>query len=279
MILIADSGSTKTDWKLINAQKEVRNFQTIGFNPYFIDSKNIEKILRKDLIPKIDCISVKKLYYYGAGCSSKQKYDIVAKALNNIFVNADVIVEHDLLGASRALCGRSEAIVCILGTGSSSGYYDGKNIIENMPLFGYMFGDEGSGAQFGKILINAYLKNELPTEIKNAFYKKYKLSNEYILDCVYNRSYPNRFLASFGMFFSENIKNPYIYNIVESCFESFFYYQICRYSNYKSVPVNCVGSIAFYFKEILKKVAKKNNVIIKKIVKSPIQGLMEYHKP
>src|SRR5665647_1869427 len=214
MILIADGGSTKTDWRLIKEGREYKQIQTSGFNPYLVGSDEIEEILWKELQPYIDNTSVSAVYYYGAGCSTPVKNMIVENAFEKIFPNARIHISHDLLAASHALCGDEEGIAAILGTGSNSCYYDGKDIKDGIFSLGYFFGDEGSGAYLGKQFLIAYLHNELPEEIDAKFREEYSLSNENILDGVYTKPAPSRFLASFSRFINENRDNPYIYNLI-----------------------------------------------------------------
>lgn len=278
MILIADSGSTKTEWNLIVNNDDVRKFQTIGFNPYFIDSKGIEEELEKNLLPFVNELQVKKVFFYGAGCSSLQKKDIVREPLEKFFRIAEVEVEHDLLAAARSLCGHEKGIACILGTGSNSCLYDGNEIIENVESVGYMFGDEGGGVFIGKQLITAYLRNELPVELRIKFEEKYPVRFNHILDAVYKQAFPNRFLASFSPFMHENKEHPYIYQIIFDAFDKFITYQVSKYTNYSKFELNCTGSIGFHYMEILEKVAEKWNIKIGTINKTPMSGLVNYHK-
>ena len=277
MILIADSGSTKTDWRLVNRQDKAKKIKTTGFNPHFIDVSGIQAALKKELLLFINKSEVSAIYYYGAGCSLRQKAAIVRKALQNTFSNAKVFVHTDLLGAARALFGKGEGIACILGTGSNSCYYDGKKIVENIPSLGYMFGDEGSGAHMGKVLINDYLKDEMPKDIRAAFDKRYKLTHAKILTALYNKPYPNRFLASFTKFLSENNEHLYAKQVQQYSFRAFFHYHIRKYPDYEYVPFACVGSIAYHFNDMLKQVADENGMCINKTLLSPIDELVAYH--
>lgn len=278
MILIADSGSTKTEWNLIVNNDDVRKFQTIGFNPYFIDSKGIEEELEKNILPFVNELQVKKVFFYGAGCSSLQKKDIVREPLEKFFRIAEVEVEHDLLAAARSLCGHEKGIACILGTGSNSCLYDGNEIIENVESVGYMFGDEGGGVFIGKQLITAYLRNELPVELRIKFEEKYPVRFNHILDAVYKQAFPNRFLASFSPFMFENKEHPYIYQIIFDAFDKFITYQVSKFTDYSKFDLNCTGSIGFHYREILEKVAEKWDIKIGTINKTPMSGLVNYHK-
>lgn len=277
MILIADGGSTKTDWRLIKEGREYKQIQTSGFNPYLVGSDEIEEILWKELQPYIDTIGISAVYYYGAGCSTPVKNMIVETAFEKIFPNAKLYVSHDLLAASHALCGDEEGIAAILGTGSNSCYYDGKDIKEGIFSLGYFFGDEGSGAYLGKQLLTAYLHKELPEEIEKKFNEKYPMSRENILDSVYTKPAPSRFLASFSNFINENRGHPYIYSLITHAFRLFYKYQVCCYARHKEVPVHFVGSVAFHYQDILTRVGQEFGIKTGKFIKAPIDGLVEYH--
>ncbi len=278
MILIADGGSTKTDWRLIKDGREYKKIQTSGFNPYLVGSDEIEDILWKELQPFIDNNGVSAVYYYGAGCSTAVKNQIVETAFEKIFTNAKLYISHDLLAASHALCGDEEGIAAILGTGSNSCYYDGKDIKDGIFSLGYFFGDEGSGAYLGKQLITAYLHKELPEEISKKLSAAYPMSLENILDAVYTKPAPSRFLASFSNFINENRDHPYIYNLVTEAFRAFYKYQICCYARHKEVPVHFVGSVAYHYRDILTAIGLEFGVRTGKFIKAPIDGLVEYHQ-
>jgi N-acetylglucosamine kinase-like BadF-type ATPase len=277
MILIADSGSTKTEWSLIAKDNDIRNFQTIGLNPYFIDSHGIETELEKNLLPFVNEKQITQVFFYGSGCSSLQKKDIIREPLESFFRLANVEVEHDLLAAARSLCGTESGIACILGTGSNSCLYNGSEILENVESVGYMFGDEGAGVYIGKALISYYLRNELPLDLRQLFEQKYPFRFNHILDAVYKQAFPNRFLASFSIFLAENISHSFIYQIIADAFDKFFLYQISHYTNYKNQPLSCTGSVGYYYQDIFRAVAKKWNVNVKIIEKTPMNGLIKYH--
>lgn len=277
MILIADSGSTKTDWRLIAGKNEVCNIQTIGFNPYFIDTEEIIKVLKDTLIPYLFDHKIRKIYFYGSGCSTIQKNEIIIKALRNLFENSEIHVEHDVLGAARGLFGNTEGIACILGTGSNSCYYNGTETFEGLPSLGYIYGDEGSGTQLGKSLVEAFLKKKLPTELSLKFDEKYQFTLEDILNNTYKKPNPNRFLASFTTFFVENRNNDYLKAIEIKCFNDFIDYFIVSFENYKRVPIGFVGSVAYFFSDSLKEAFSARGLTVSKIVKAPIDGLKEYH--
>ena len=287
MILIADSGSTKTDWRLIDDKKQIHQFATQGINPYFLTSDEIANLLESELIPQMSFKTLNLpagqagfellIYFYGAGCASDSKKQIVQTALSKIFPEANVIVETDLLGAARSVCGSHEGITAILGTGANTCYYDGNKIVENTPSLGYVLGDEGSGAHIGKTFIQAYLNKEMPQELSNRFYERFKLGKDEILDAVYKQPMPNRFLASFSKFIYQNLKEQFVVNLVADCFGQFFDKHICKYAKHKEVKLSCVGSVAFYYSNILRAVALNKGVTIDKIIETPIAGLTLYH--
>lgn len=282
MLLIADSGSTKTDWRLIDTNKNTHSFQTIGFNPFFQDSTMIANELKEKLLPAFVRILPERqealhIYFYGAGCSSPEKQDIVKTALQHVFPKAVVNVEHDLLAAARALCGNKEGIAAIMGTGSNSCYYDGKGIVSNVASLGFILGDEGSGAYIGKHFIQDYLNQDLPKNIADSFRETYKLGKDQILDAVYRQSMPSRFLASFSKFINEHRNEQYFIDLVDHNFEQFFTKHICKYHNHKEVKMSCVGSVAYYYRDTLQAVAARKDVKIDKIIETPISDLASYH--
>ncbi|MCX6296061.1 MAG: N-acetylglucosamine kinase [Bacteroidetes bacterium] len=280
MILIADSGSTKTDWRLIDSNKKIHQFSTQGINPFFQTSEQIGQVLISELIPQLSIqISNAELeiFFYGAGCKLDDKKEIIENALSGIFPGSGININSDLLGAARALCGRNVGIVAILGTGSNTCYYDGKEIVENRISTGYILGDEGSGAHIGKTFIQAYLNDELPPDLANRFFERFKLSKDDIIDAVYRKSMPNRFLASFCKFIYQNLKEQYIIDLVADSFGQFFEKHICKYQRYKELKLSCTGSVAFYFSNILRAVAANKGVNIETIIETPIAGLTLYH--
>lgn len=279
MIAIADSGATKTDWVFIGRNGEISQAQTIGFNPYFIKTDGIKEELDKNLFPCVNNQLVKEVFFYGAGCSTPTNCDIVENALEDFFFNADINIDHDLLGAARALLGKEKGIACILGTGSNSCSYNGIFITENVNSLGYVLADEGSGAYLGKQLIRDFYLNELPADLKEAFDKKYNYSLENILNAIYNRPNPNRFLASFSYFLSANIQHPHIQELIRNAFRAFFIHQVTKYKGYKDLPVRALGSVAWYYRDILFETSKEFGITMDKILQNPIDGLIDYHKP
>jgi len=278
MKIIADSGATKTDWCLINGSGEVQTVQTVGLNPFFLDEDEILNVLRKDLYPYLDNKKVEQVYFYGAGCALPHKRQVLQFALDMFFMHASVEVQNDLYGAARALCGDKEGLVCILGTGASSCLYNGEEITERLSSLGYVLGDEGSGAFLGKQLLAAYFRNELPEHLHKLFAQKYSLELERVLDTLYRQPAPNRYLASFAEFLSENKSDAFVKELVLSAFDIFFKKQVLRYENYAKYPLSFSGSIAFIFSDELEKSAEANGLKISKIVQTPLGGLLEFHK-
>lgn len=276
MILVADSGSTKTDWRLVNDDGSTSTFQTIGFNPYFITSASVLNELTSSKLVDIKN-DVKQVFFYGAGCSTEANCKVIFNPFSTFFNNARVEVEHDMLAAARATCGKEKGMVGILGTGSNSCLYNGINIVENVAALGYLLGDNGSGADIGKTFIKAFLGRELPVAVEEDFNRQYKLKTTDILDAVYKQALPNRFLAGFSLFVFQHLNNSYIQHMVERRFELFFEKNICKYSDFENNTLHLVGSIASVYQEVFEKVAEKYNVKIGKVIKQPIDELVKYH--
>lgn len=277
-ILIADSGSTKTDWILLEKEEIIFQFKTIGFNPYFQSSETIFKEINTELLPLIknSIQNITHIAYYGAGCSSAEKIKIVKDALNLAFGNIETEVSHDLLAAARALCGKEKGIACILGTGSNSCLYNGEEVIENIPSVGYLFGDHGSGGHIGKSFVQNYFDNKLPSHLKIAF-ENAGYNREFILDHVYKKPLPNTFLASISTFISNYKEETFVKELITNCFIDFFKSQVSKYTNATELPVNSVGSIGYYYKDLLELAAHSQGFKIGNIIKSPIDGLIKYY--
>ncbi|NWJ50884.1 MAG: hypothetical protein HXX14_08465 [Bacteroidetes bacterium] len=279
MILVADSGSTKTEWWWYNENNELMKIITIGFNPYFIDSEGISSVLKTTLQPFINYQKIDKVFFYGSGCASQSNATIVEIACKQIFPNAlKIEVYPDTLGCARAVFGLKEGIAGIMGTGSNAVYYDSKTTVECVPSLGYIIADEASGARFGTILIREYFKNEMPSDIKFEFEKKYNPKLEQVLDAVYRQSHPNRFLASFCDFLSVHKNHPYIDNIIRCEIRAFLKFQVCKCEDYKEYTLGLVGSVAYYLESFLREEAASMGIKVGKILRSPIEGLIEFHQ-
>lgn len=278
MILIADSGSTKTDWTAVEHGEVVCRTQTKGMNPFFQTEEEMTQELQQVLFPQLPAGNVDNVYFYGAGCTP-EKCPVVAETLRKALnVTGCAEVYSDMLGAARGLCGHEYGIVCIMGTGSNSCLYNGEKFIANVSPLGFILGDEGSGAVLGKLLVGDLLKNQLGEELKEKFLKKFELTPADIIDRVYRKPFPNRFLASLSPFIAENIQNPGIRSLVKGSFLAFLRRNVMQYENYQMQKVNFIGSIAYYYKDILTEAVQECGLHMGKIMKAPMEGLIEYHK-
>lgn len=274
--LIADSGATKTEWCLLNGNKKTI-FITQGMSPYFISAEEMETILLNELTPQIKKIKVDEIYYYGTGCANPENAKSVLKLFKKIFPDAYVEVDHDLMAAAKALCGNEKGIACILGTGCNSAYYNGKKIVKNSPGLGYVLGDEGSGAYLGKKVIQYYLYNTFDDDLRARFDARFITNSSEILNAVYKKPLPNRYLASFAIFLAENRGHYMIENIIEDGLNDFFFTHVYKYKESWTLPVHFVGSIAFGFKDVLEELCKSYQLQLGRVMKNPMQGLIEYH--
>lgn len=276
MILIADSGSTKTDWVLLDEQNRF-SYRTVGYNPYFVDTENIYQSLSQNLIPHMDPTSVTEVHFYGAGCMEPEKKAIVRKALARCFVTANVLVGHDMLAAARALLGNKPGFAAILGTGSNTCLYNGREVTQNIDSLGFLLGDEGSGSYIGKKIVRDFMRGYLPAELGKDFRDTYGLSNSDIFDHLYNKPLPNRFLAGFCMFADKHKAHPYVSEIVYDSFSDFFRNLVSKYEGFGHHTFNCIGSVGFIFRDVLCKVAEEHGMKTGKIIHSPIDDLVSYH--
>ena len=278
MILIADCGSTKTDWCLLNGKEKIAQVFTRGMNAILLTEDEMAEIIATELMPHINGNDVDEVYYYGAGCLSESINSAVERAIKrNIPTAKQIDVNTDLLAAARALCGNKPGIACILGTGSNSCYYDGEKSVDNVSPLGYILGDEGSGAVLGKLLVGDVLKHQLPESLCNKFLKQFNLDRQTIIENVYRKPGANRFLASLSPFILQNIEEPSMHRLALNSFKSFFVRNVENYENYRYLPVNFVGSIAINYREVLDEAAKALNVTIGNIIKSPMEGLVKFH--
>lgn len=277
MILIADSGSTKTSWALINKDDHT-TIDTAGYNPYYMGPDEIKRILNEEMTEKFLKASIDEIHYYGSGCSTEKNCGMVSEALKEHFPDTDININHDLLAAARSLLGRKEGIACILGTGANSCSYDGKEITHNVASLGYMFGDEGSGAYIGKKFLEAYLKGKLPKEINDAFMDTFNYSLEDILGKVYGVGNPSTFMASFTRFMADYEHIDDVREILFESFIEFFNESVSKYERHKQVPVSFIGSVAYHFRHILNEAAWHMGISIGRIEQAPMEGLIRYHR-
>ena len=277
MILLADSGSTKTDWCIAENNSIQKRISTRGTNPFFQTPDEIEREIASELIPATAGFPIDRIFFYGAGCAFPEKNEIIRAALAAHFPTAAIEINSDMLAAARALCQRSAGIACILGTGSNSCYYDGKQICNNVSPLGFILGDEGSGAVLGRRLVGDCLKNQLPSPLKEKFLERFDLTPATILERVYKRPFPNRFLASLSPFIAENLQIPEIRRIVSEGFTDFFRRNVMQYDRYAELPIHFTGSIAYYYRPILEECAQQMKLRIGTILRAPMEGLVTYH--
>ena len=279
MIAIADSGSTKTDWVILN-KDFTENFRThtIGLNPYHIDSDAIEAEMFKNEELKAVAGRVSHVYFYGAGCSAGFLREIVKNGFKNFFTNAEISVDHDLLAACYAVYRGKPAMVCIMGTGSNACYFDGKNLKEATPSLAYILGDEGSGCYMGKKLLHAYFSKKLPQHIADKFHETYNLTISELNINVYQKPLANAYLASFSKFVYEYKEEPFIQNLIYTSMEAFFENQVLPNPEARFSEVNFIGSVAHYYEEIIRTVAAVYHLEVGHIVRKPIDNLVDYHK-
>ncbi|MBI1341835.1 MAG: N-acetylglucosamine kinase [Terrimonas sp.] len=274
--LIADSGATKTEWCLLQRGK-TKPINTQGISPYFQSPSEIEELLKQELLPNIK-MPPQQIYYYGTGLASTENVGIIKKVLKKLFPGAKVAADHDMMGAARALCGHQKGVACILGTGSNSCFYDGKKIIKNRPGLGYILGDEGSGAYLGKKVLQYFLYETFDEDLQYRFTLKYHTDRATILDHVYKKPLPNRYLAGFALFLAENRGHYMVENIIEDGLNDFFFAHLHKYREVWTSPVSFVGGVAYGFKDVLAELCRTYQFESGKILKNPMEGLIEYHR-
>ena len=276
MILVADSGSTKTEWKIIRDGKPGESLFSAGINPYFLPVDDIHLLLRNEL-SELEGVSFEKIYFYGTGCNSEAKNNVVREAINRFCKAGEVFIGTDLLGAARSLCQGNPGIACIMGTGSNSCYYDGKSIAANVSPLGYILGDEGGGAVLGRKLVSAVLKKQVPGEVVDLFFETYRITPSEILEKVYMKPFPNRFLGQFAKFISANIHIKELQEIVNTSFEEFIIRNILQYPESGRLPVHFTGSISINFRPFLEKLLLNHDLIPGRFTLSPMADLINYH--
>lgn len=273
--IIADSGSTKTAWSVVDGDRVTRHL-TPGINPVYLSESEIVELIEREFPNRP--MEVKKVWFYGAGCAFPEKNEYVRRALCRCFGAEEAEVTTDLMAAARALCGERPGIVCILGTGSNSCYYDGVEIRENVPPLGYILGDEGSGAVLGKRLLADVLKGVAPEEVCRAFHDETGLAYLELMNRVYGRPLANRFLATFAKFLSAHIDNPFVEELVTHSFEAFVRRNVLRYGEACRLPVSFTGSVAVAFRPQVERVLQKYGLQSGVFMVAPMEGLIAYHR-
>ncbi len=277
MNIIADCGSTKCDWLIVRGGRDQELVNTAGFSPFFHTDAEIEALLQRELLPKLASPSrVERLWFYGTGIHDAERAAVVAQALQAVFPSAAIEVEHDLLGAARATCQRSAGIACILGTGSNSCYYDGRQIVDNVPSLGWLLGDEGSGTHLGKALLRAWFYRELPPDLHHAFNQAHPEGPTAIKNRIYEKG-GNAYIATFTTFLGTHLQHPFVRRLVADCLGEFLDRHVSKYSGYQQVPIHFVGSIAHHFGEVLLECLQTRKMQPGTVVRKPIYPLAEYH--
>src|SRR5258705_2210795 len=277
MIIVADSGGSKTDWRLLKRDGSIGQANSSGFNPYYQPIEHLKEITEKSLLPHIH-EEVSKICFYGTGVSSEKNVHSIQKVFSGYFPSASIEVGWDLLAAARALCGREPGIACILGTGSNSCLDDGEIIIDNVANLGWILADEGSGTYLGKQLIFDYFRKEMPENLAKQFHARFPWSREEVLEKVYQHEKPGAFLASFAKFIFQHLKEPYCYKLAYPSVSDFFENNVMKYENYATLKVHFTGSIGFYFSDVVRQVANDKGITVKHILEGPIAGLTLYHQ-
>ncbi len=275
--IIADSGATKCQWTLVLGNQK-KTITTIGISPYFLTTDQIVETIAKGFNKKVDTDIINAVYFYGTGLSNPLNVASIKKALKKVFPKADLDIQTDLVAVARATCQHSKGVACILGTGSNTGYFNGKKIVKNSPGLGYVLGDEGSGAYLGKKVLQYYLYKTFDEELMHAFESKYPINKDQILDAIYKQPLPNRYMASFSEFLSEHRGHYMIENIIEDGINDFFFAHLNKLNESWLYPIHFAGSVAYIFRDVIKQLATAYELEIGTIVKSPMEGLIAFHK-
>lgn len=277
MKLIVDCGSTKADWVVLNENNIVSKFSTEGFNPNYTDKKDILSIILNKASYNLNPQYITNIFFYGTGCGNHENCSMINDILKSVFINADVTVTHDIMAACHALFGNDRGIACILGTGSNSCQYDGEKIMERAVSLGYVIGDEGGGCHIGKRLIRDYFYGTMPIELSEKFENEYDMNISSVINNIYHKTEVSKYLASFSKFAYDNKEHVYVKNICSEHFDEFIEHFILRYEVSKDYEIGFVGSIAYYFKDILSERIEDHGLKLKNVIKNPIDGLIEYH--
>ena len=274
MRLIIDAGSTKMGWILMDGPEVKAHFVTKGFNPNYSDRQYLVETCHGASLPN----EIQSIYYYGTGCGNEQNCQIIKEVFQNHFPLADIHVTHDLMAACHAVLGHERGIACILGTGSNSCLYDGKDILEKAVSLGYLVGDEGSGMHIGREVVRAYFYGFMPEDLRQKFEETYHLELKDFIDKVYHQPQPSRYLATFAKFAGEHQSNPFIKELVKGCFKAFIEAFVMRYSECKSLKISFVGSVASHFQVILNEVLTEYGLVLGEVMSSPAEGLIRYYQ-
>lgn len=278
MKLIVDTGSTKTEWAVLDGNQVVESFITKGFNPYYTKPEEIGNSIKEALPVSFEPAKINHLYFYGTGCSTKDNCNLVQSILRKFFTNAEISVSHDLKGAAVALLKNNRGIACILGTGSNSCLWDGNEVVENVPSLGYLLGDEGSAVYLGKLLLKTMLGGKADKEITQAFYDYVGMNFTEVLHKIYKDHYANRWIAGLSPFVTEHISHPQIKEIARQNFQDFIENQVSEYTGFRNLEISFLGSVAYHLQGVLKEVMQDNGLKTGMILKSPMDGLIEYYK-
>jgi len=277
MIAIADGGSTKVDWRIIVDKADAYSFSSKGYNPFFWKSEAVAKDLKSSFPTEIALKQITEVHFYGAGCSDEARCAIIETAFREVFPNAIIKVEHDLLASARATCGHKAGVACIIGTGSNSCSYNGNVITDNVTNLGFMVGDEGSGGHLGKLLVQSYFYRELPEELIGKLEESYDMRRHVVLNHIYKEKSPNVYLAAFAKFCSNNKSHPFIQQLAHKAFDEFIQRHVLKYEAHQKYPIHFIGSVAYHFKPILEKVISEQNLNMGIVIKKPIDNLVRYH--
>ena len=275
MILVADSGSSKTDWMAYTPEQTLF-FNTKGMNPYFVNANDVVKILTKNKALSAYATEITEVYFFGSGCSSPDKHEIISNGLSSFFTNAYISVDHDLIGSAYATCGNKKGLTCILGTGSNISYFDGENVHETKHGLGYVLGDEASGTFFGRKILVSYLYKSMPSDLSSAFAAQFNVDKDIVIENIYRKPSPNAYLATFSRFMIVHKSHPFIQQILKEGFQEFIDTNVKDYKEYKTLECNFVGSIAFYYQDELKAVFAENHIKVGKILQKPVEVIFDY---
>lgn len=275
-ILIADSGFTKTDWRLIKPDGSIEQARTQGINPYYQTEEEMLEVIHNlyGQMPE----SMDEIFFYGTGCSSGTNREKIARLLRKYYPKASIDVNHDLLAAARSLCGDAPGIACIIGTGTNSCLYDGQKITVNVPSLGWAIADEGGGTYLGKTLVTDYYRKDMPKHLRVIFKETFNLTKDAFLTHIYQEPMPGRFLSTFAKFIGAHIADPYMYSLVSKGFDTFITKNVMKYEVHQELPVHFTGSIAYHFGTILRSVAQEKGIYVKHITEHPIAGLTLFHQ-